>query len=204
LHQAWGRQYYRGMSETNAPFASLGSHLRTVREQLQRSVAEVSGAVEIDQQQLEQIEAGKMRPDEDVMLLLISYFNVKDQEALHLWELARYDSELSDHIQFESADPAVAEAVPGMQIGSKPMIMLLAMDVRTMYSDGVDITVNPAGMTMQFNQAVPNQKQPAPVARIGMSHQQAEAVVKAMQQALLRARYNPGHKLLPPSTADSQ
>jgi transcriptional regulator with XRE-family HTH domain len=184
------------MSEsTNAPFASLGNHLRTVREQSKRSLAEVSGAVEIDQEQLEEIEAGQRRPDEDVMLLLISYFNVKDQEALHLWELAQYDSDLSDHIQFEQPD-----AANGAKFGSKSMVMLLAVDVRTMYSDGVDITVNPAGLTMQFTQSVPNQSQPVPVARVGMSHQQAEAVIKTLQQAMLHARYSSGPKLLPPSS----
>ena len=183
------------MSESDAPFANLGGHLRTVREQSRRSLAEVSGAVEIDQKQLELIESGRQRPEEDVMLLLISYFNVQDQEALHLWELANYDSDLSEHLRF---DQPVGAAAPGSQFGGKPMIMLLAMDVRTMYSDGLDITVNPAGVTLQFTQAVAHQTQPAAVARLGMSYQQAELVLKTLQQALLQARYNGGPKRLPP------
>ena len=76
--------------------------------------------------------------------------------------------------------------------------MLLAVDVRTMYSDGLEVTVNPAGVTLHFTQAV-SQSQLAPVARVGMSHQQAEQVIRTMQQALLRARYLGGTKLLPPS-----
>lgn len=187
------------MSKSERPFANLGEHLRTVRQQLKRSLAEVSGAVEIDQQQLEQIEAGKQRPDEDVMLLLISYFNVQDQEALHLWELAHYDSDLSDHLQLEQAEGHSEAGRQGSSpFNSKTMVMLLAMDVRTMYSDGLDITINPAGLTLQFNQSVPHQTQPVPVARIGMSHQQAEMVLKTLQQALLQGRYGNGSKLLPP------
>jgi transcriptional regulator with XRE-family HTH domain len=189
------------MSKSEPPFESLGHHLRTVREQSQRSLAEVSGAVEIDEKQLELIEAGKKRPDEDVMLLLISYFNVQDQEALHLWELAKYDSDLSDHLQLEGGEQPDAAQQP---FGGKPMVMLLAMDVRTMYSDGVDVTVNPSGVTLQFTQTVPNQDQAAPVGRIGMSHQQAEQVIAAMQRALLHAKYNSGAKLLPPPRTEAE
>lgn len=184
------------MSESEAPFANLGSHLRNVREQSKRSLAEVSGAVEIDEQHLAQIEAGTKRPEEDVMLLLISYFNVQDQEALHLWELAQYDSDLSDHLQLEPTNSDDSD--PMQQLGNKPMVMLLAMDMRTMYSDSLDVSVNAAGVTLQFNQSLTGGTQTAPVARVGMSQQQAEQVIKALKQALLHAKYDAGVKLLPP------
>jgi transcriptional regulator with XRE-family HTH domain len=180
------------MSQPRRPFASLGSHLRTVREQSKRSLAEVSGAVEIDQQELELIEAGRQRPDEEVMLLLISYFDVQDQEALHLWELADYDSELNDHLQFDQPETETSASFT-----SKPMVMLLAVDVRTLYSDGLDVKIDPAGVTLQFTQAVANQPQPIPVARLGMSHAQAELVMKTLQRALLQAKFG-GAKRLPP------
>jgi DNA-binding XRE family transcriptional regulator len=188
------------MNQSKKPFASLGCHLKTVREQSRRSLAEVSGAVEIDQHELEQIEAGRQRPEEEVMLLLISYFDVQDQEALQLWKLANYDSDLSDHLQIDQAD---AIAGNGLPLTGKPMVMLLALDVRTMYSDGLDVTVNPAGITLQFTQAVANQSQPAPVARIGMSHKQAELVLKTLQQAMLHAKYGGGIKQLPPPQAET-
>lgn len=190
------------MSEQEAPFVGLGNHLKTVREQSKRSLAEVSGAVEIDEGQLAQIEAGKARPEEDIMLLLISYFNVQDQEALHLWELAEYDSDLSDHLQFEA--DAGNDTDTGQQFSGKPMVMLLAMDVRTLYSDGLDVTVNPSGVTLQFNQTTGASSQQAAVARVGMSHKQAEMVVKTLQKALLQARYNGGAKLLPPPKPSDQ
>jgi transcriptional regulator with XRE-family HTH domain len=193
----YARSTMDSMSDQSKPFVTLGKHLRTVREQLKRSLAEVSGAVEIDERQLELIEAGQLRPEEDVMLLLISYFNVQDQEAMHLWELAQYDSDLSDHVQFESGE--TQPDAPSAMNGGKPMIMLLAIDVRTMYSDGLDVTVNPAGVTMQFTQTVPNTNQPTPVARLGVSHQQAELIVQTLQQALLYAKYGTPNKLLPPS-----
>src|SRR5690348_16751997 len=151
------------MSESNAPYVTLGNHLKYVREQSKQTLSEVSGAVEIDEQQLARIESGMERPSEDILLLLISHFGVQDREAVQLWELADYDSDMPDEIKPEQA-----------LFNNKQMIMLLAIDMRTLYSDGVEVTVNPAGVTLQFTQAN-GSSQTAPVARIGMSHQQAEA-----------------------------
>lgn len=174
------------MSEHETPFISLGHHLKYVREQARQSLAEVSGAVEIDEEHLARIEAGLERPAEEVLLLLISHFGVQDREAVQLWELANYDSDMPD--DFRSSDnPA-----------GKQTIMLLAMDVRTMYSDGLDIAINPAGVTMNFTQATGLHKT-SPVARVGMSREQAEQVLKTLEQALLQSKYVGPHKLLPPS-----
>jgi len=177
------------MSESSAPFITLGRHLKYVREQLQQSVAEVSGAVEIDEQVLENIEAGKQRPAEDILLLLISYYGLQDQQAVRLWELAEYDAEVPDQIR------------PDIDLQSgKATVMLLAVDVRTMYSDGVDITAGAAGVTMNFTQAS-GKGQTTPVGRIGMSLEQAEQVAKTLQLAILKARQVKDPKQLPPGDA---
>ena len=187
------------MNRPEKPFANLGKHLRDVREQSKRSLAEVSGAIEIDEQALRLIEIGQERPEEEVMLLLISYFGVRDQEALHLWELAHYDSDLNDHIQFnESSHEPEAATLAGKQV-----IMMLAMDVRTMYSDGLEINCNQAGLTLNFTQTnAQNTAQPQPpvisVARVGLSYTQAQQVLKDLEQALLQAKYGGNKKLLPP------
>lgn len=186
------------MNRPEKPFASLGKHLKNVREQASRSLAEVSGAIEIDEQALKLIETGKERPEEEVMLLLISYFGVQDQEALHLWELADYDSDLTDHLQFNESghEPDAAAAFAG-----KPIVMMLAMDMRTMYSDGLEINWNQAGLTLNFTQTNPQNKglsPPIPVARVGLSHTHAEQVLRSLQQALLHVKYGGTTKLLPP------
>ncbi len=179
------------MSESEAPFITLGKHLKYVREQSRQSVAEVSGAVEIDEQQLRRIEAGQERPSEDVLMLLINHFGVQDREAVQLWELADYSGELPD--QFKADDELIS--------GSK-VVMLLAVDVRTLYSDGLDVTVNPGGVTLNFTQANAQSSQHpvVPVARVGMSYEQAERVLQTIQRALLLAKYQSPTKLLPPST----
>ncbi len=203
MHTHAVTQYYKAcMKQPEKPFANLGKHLRDVREQSKRSLAEVSGAIEIEEQALRLIEMGQKRPEEDVMLLLISYFNVRDQEALHLWELAHYDSDLTDHIQFqESNNDTDAASLMG-----KPVIMMLAMDVRTMYSDGLEINWNQAGMTLNFTQTnsqVAGQPPVISVARVGLSYNQAELVLKNLEQALLRAKYIGNRKLLPPPSQQS-
>lgn len=179
------------MSKPNAPFTPLGNHLKYVREQSKQSLAEVSGAVEIDERHLQRIESGLERPAEDILLLLISYFGVQDREAVQLWELAEYDSDVPEEIRLNNDH---------ISANVKPLVMMLALDVRTIYSDLLDVAVTPAGVTLQFSQAV-SPTQSAPVARLGMSHQQAEAVIYTLQQALLRAKYVGDTKLLPPTHA---
>ena len=180
------------MSEHHKPFTSLGSHLKFVREQAKQSLAEVSGAVEIDETYLARIEAGLERPAEDILLLLISHFGVKDREAVQLWESAEYDTAIPDEIKLEN-DPH--------NLTNKPVLMLMAMDMRTVYSDGLEIIANPAGVTLNFSQTL-NPNQSAPVARVGISPQQAELMIKQLQTALLHARYSSPRRLLPPNTAN--
>jgi hypothetical protein len=125
--------------------------------------------------------------------LLISHFGVKDREAVQLWESAKYDNDMPDEIRISD----------DTQIGGKQVVMLLAMDVRTMYSDGLDVIVNPAGVTLNFTQ-MQNSSQNNSVARVGMSHAQAQAVIETLQKALLHARYSSPTKLLPPNTGSQK
>ncbi|MDB5171092.1 MAG: hypothetical protein JWO35_786 [Candidatus Saccharibacteria bacterium] len=180
---------WKGMSEQHTPFITLGNHLKYVREQSHQSLSEVSGAVEIDERSLERIEAGKERPAEDILLLLISHFGVQDREAVQLWELADYDSDVPQQIKIDNDS----------QLIGKPTVMVLAMDMRTMYSDGLEVITNNAGLTLNFTQMI-TPTQANSVAKVGMSYAQAEEVLRTLQQALLQARYQGGPKALPPST----
>jgi hypothetical protein len=168
-------------SKYTPPFKTLGTHLKYLREHSAETLAEVSGAVEINEDILERIEQGMERPSEEILMLLISHFNMQDTEAVQLWELAGYDRRTNPDI--------VSMNIQEELQSGKPMVMLLAIDVRTQYTDGVEVSVNNAGLVMTFTQAG-GLGQPQPVARVGMSLQQAEAVSGALQQALLRTRYH--------------
>jgi hypothetical protein len=171
------------------PFKTLGSHLKYLRENSSETIAEVSGAVEINEDNLERIEQGFERPSEEILMLLINHFNMQEHEALRLWELAGYDR--SNHPE------GLGMSIQDEMQSGKTMIMLLTMDVRTQYTDGVEIESNDAGLVMTFTQAGGN-GQAMPVAKVGMSITQAQAVCDALQTKLLKARYI-GQKQLPAS-----
>jgi transcriptional regulator with XRE-family HTH domain len=167
-------------SKHTPPFQILGTHLKYLREHSSESLAEVSGAVEVNEDMYEKIEQGIERPSEEILMLLISHFNMQDPEAVQLWELAGYDRRTNPDIVGVNIQEEIQSG--------KPMVMLLAIDVRTQYTDGVEISLNNAGVVMTYTQAG-GLGRPQPVARVGMSLQQAEAVSNALQQVLLRARY---------------
>ncbi len=174
------------------PFASLGEHLKRTRIQSKESLAEVSGSVEIDEKSLERIESGIERPAEDILLLLISHFGVHDAEALRLWQLADYDTELPD--QFKPDIDLVN--------GSK-VVMLMAMDMRTLYTDGFTVEAGDNGVTLQFTQTS-GKNQSSPVSRIGMSYDQAEDVLAKIGQEILKHRYTRGNLSLSSGESNSE
>src|SRR3970040_2303790 len=81
---------YMDQKSSANPYRPLGKRLKVLRDSANETLAEASGAVEIDVRQLASYELGRSRPSEDVLLLLISHFGAKDDEAVKLWELAGY------------------------------------------------------------------------------------------------------------------
>jgi len=166
------------------PFQSLGTRLKTIRQKLQESVADVSDAIEIDEEKLQRIELGQERPSEDILLLLISHFGMREEEAANLWLLAGYDQPQPQETHEQS--------------DNRPTIMLMGIDPRVIYSDSVHISVNPGGVVMNFSQTGPgNSNQPLAIARIGMSRDQAKNVMKVLGEALHQFDNPPAPKGLP-------
>lgn len=176
-------------THNSAPYKHLGNRLKFVREQKRETLAEAAGAVEIDLEELERIESGKELPPEDILMLLINHFDVQDHEALQLWRAAGYEpSDIRD-----AGLPEQAEKNFNM--------IVVALDMRTHYTDNIDIKVTDSGVVMNFGQVGTNGVQP--VSRVGMSHQQAADVLRALQSGLLKARYDNGPRLLPPGDQTS-
>jgi hypothetical protein len=168
------------------PFKSLGGSLKTLREKNNESVAEVSGAVEIDVEELESIENGFKRPSEDILMLLINHFGMQDNDAVRLWQLAGYDH------------GAKAKDIDDGQANFKQVVMLLTLDSRVVYSDGVGINVDPSGVVLNFTQGSELGER-LPISRVGMSIDQAEHLSDLLQKALLKIKYVKGPKSLPAS-----
>jgi len=148
-------------------FRQLGNSLKALRSRANETLAEASGAVEIDVKQLASFELGHNRPSEDVLLLLISHFGVRDDEAVKLWELAGYGMQ-----RISSARMASDEAQ------QQPVS---ATDSRILFTDIVDIVVNNYGVVMNFMQNTGANTQPVSVARVGMSREHAKSVLQILQ-----------------------
>ena len=171
-------------SPGTTPYQSLGKHLKNLRLRSNESLAEASGAVEIDVRELASYELGKARPTEDVLLLLISHFGAKDEEAVRLWEMAGY-----------GGDKQAVPVAGGSFTTAKPA------DNRIIFTDIVDISVNNYGVVMNFMQNGPASA-PQPVARVGMSREHAKSVLQILQMTLNQTEQSQTTKNL--STPDSQ
>jgi transcriptional regulator with XRE-family HTH domain len=157
-----------------APFRILGEKLKVIRQKLHESAAEVSGAVEIEEQDLLKIEQGHERPTEDILLLLINHFGMQDDDAANLWQLAGYDQPQDvEHI---------ASAMHGDN-QNRAMLMIMAVDPRIIYSDGAQVTANNAGVVLNFAQNA-GTPQSLTTARVGMSRDQAYALLRTLSQTL--------------------
>jgi transcriptional regulator with XRE-family HTH domain len=169
------------MSESKQqPFQSLGDTLKRIRTKRRESLAEVSGAVEIDIDMLSNIERGSARPSEDILLLLISHFNVKEDEATKLWELAGYDQDELPVANMANDDGAV-----------QPSVMVMPTDARINYTDMVHVMVNNYGVVMNFMQGAGPNSQPLVVARVGMSKEHARSVLEVLQKTLAQSEPKP-------------
>jgi len=161
--------------KSETPFKPLGRKLKELRNQTNESLAEASGAVEIDVRQLASYELGQTRPTEDVLLLLLSHFGVKDNEAVTLWEIAGYSMAKIPVVHMMS-DPASSHSA--------------SSDGHVLFTDIVDVIVNNYGVVMNFMQNTGPASQPSTVARVGMSREHAKSVLQILQATLLQTEHN--------------
>lgn len=153
------------------PYHQLGSRLKSVRIDLKESLAETSGAVEIEQEELQNYERGRKCPSEDVLLLLISHFEIAEEEAARLWELAGYDGRGND------------------DMSGKQTVTFMPVDNRIVYSDHMQVTINKYGAILNFMQNMGEGNQ-VPVARVGMSKEHAQRIIEVLQATLTQSEKN--------------
>jgi len=149
------------------PYQTLGTRLKRLRERVKETLAEVSGAVEVEIDTLKGFESGQCRPTEDILLLLISHFGMKDSEATKLWALAGYDPKASE----KSSD-------------SETSVLVLPTEARISYTDMVHVTANSYGVVINFLQTAGPQDQPLLVSRLGMSREHAQSVLEILIKTL--------------------
>jgi transcriptional regulator with XRE-family HTH domain len=156
-------------NQSQNSFRPLGRQLKTLRVKAQETLVNTSDAVEIDVKQLAAYELGQTRPSEDILLLLISHFNVRENEAIRLWQLAGYG--------LGGVAVQVIEAnQPQQEKPGEPVL----------FTDTVDIIANNHGVVMNFMQTTGKGLQPTTVAKVGMSREHAKSILKILQITLAR------------------
>ena len=176
-------------AKPSGPYRALGRQLKALRDHAKETLAEASGAVEIDVKQLAGYELGHSRPTEDVLLLLISHFSIMDDEAVKLWEMAGYGL------------TKLPSAQPDLRSNKQS-------DKKILFTDIVDVVVNNYGVVMNFMQSAGPDAKPASVARVGMSREHAKSVLQILQVTLSQTEQVPRlpKRLITPdnSTPDDQ
>ena len=157
----------------DAPFKSFGIKFKQIRTKAKESLIDISGAVETDVAVLEQVEAGITQPSEDLVLLLISHFALKEDDALKLWELAGYNQEKTG-----------TASIGTDQDGNVQKAFVTAGDVRILYTDMVHVKSNRHGVVINFLQSLGVDDHTMAVSRIGMSHEHAKSLLEVLQQTL--------------------
>ncbi len=176
------------------PFRPLGYQLKILRQRINETLAEASGAVEIEVRQLASFELGKARPSEGILLLLISHFGAKDHEAIKIWKLAGYNSDKIPAAQMTNDDGVQSQLVTNPD------------ETKIIFTDMVDVIVNNYGVVMNFMQGSSPVSGPVTVARVGMSREHAKSVLKILQLTLEQTQHlaqAPPRKLAGPKNAAS-
>lgn len=168
------------MRRGRTPYQQFGRRLTEIRKRYQETVPEVSGAVELEVDVFARFESGEDRPSEDVLMLLINHFNIKDDEADELWELAGY-----------SIQDALHDDMPQI-----PTLVMVPTDNRIVYTDTAHVSINNFGVVINFMQNSMN-AQPSAVARVGMSLEHAKSVMEVLSKTIAQAESAKTPKSLP-------
>lgn len=167
------------MQRGKRPYSQFGQRLSEIRKGLRESVHEVSGAIEVETEVIEKFEKGEDRPSEDLLMLLISHFDVKDEEADELFELAGYDMN-------DSLNPENSQMQP---------IVVVPIDNRTLYTDKSIVEASSNGLVVNFMQNGLNSQQ-IPISRVGMSLEQAKLLVDEINESISNVYQSKSPKLL--------
>lgn len=164
------------------PFKDFGKRLKEIRERSHKSLLEVSGAVEHDPEYIQMLEEGIERPSEELLVLLVSHFELEESEAISLWKLAGYG--------------------PNSQEGNNQhkvtSVYLPLPDAKIVYTDMVNVSANKFGVTINFLQGLGSDNQPMAVSRVGMSIEHAESFLRILTETIHKVKKEGSSDKKPP------
>jgi DNA-binding XRE family transcriptional regulator len=148
-----------------SPYVKFGKVLHTLRRTYHVSKKEFCGALEINEEYLQKLEEGVVKPSEELIEQMISHFALDDNLAENLWKLAGFTNDKLEDMLSQTA-------------------MLPLSELKVSYTDMVHVSVNNFGVVINFMQNVGPQNQPVVVSRLGMSKEHAQSVVDVMTRTL--------------------
>lgn len=158
-------------NKSKTPFFDFGQAIKKLRVKANESTSDVAGAVELDTKTINEIEAGMYQPSEDIVLLLISHFGLKDHEASSVWKLAGYDQILTGRITEQNHENIKFDISP-------------QEDNPIVYTDIVQVNANRYGVVINFLQSYPGTMNSMAVAKVGMSHEHAKSMLEVLKSTL--------------------
>jgi hypothetical protein len=101
----------------------------------------------------------------------MNHFGIKHDEAIKIWKLAGYSTNVESVEQDENSN--------------QPTIVVIPIDNKIIYSDLLQVSANNYGIVLNFmqtNQA--KNKMPQFVSRVGISKEHAKDIIKMLTQVL--------------------
>ena len=174
------------MSESRK-FQDLGGQLKKLRLDANKTIEDVSGAVELSADRLKQIEIGSIRPKEELIFLLASYFNLSFPKTQHLLWLAGYNKKVIQNAKIDFR--SLFNNASSKKVHDSRQILLAIpnlQDDRTIYTNETSVNVSNSGVVIEFLQsATINQNNEAKtIAKVGMSVEHAYQLRDILQHAL--------------------
>ena len=175
----------KAMNE-NRKYHNFGGQLKKIRLDANKTINDVSGAVELPVDRLRQIELGEVRPQEELIFLLASYFNLSFPKTQHLLHLAGYNKKLvNDSKGFESLFSNLSAR---KSQDSQHILVAFSelSDERAMYINETSVNVSSSGVVIEFLQSatINRDKRAKTIAKVGMSIEHAHQLRNILRDAL--------------------
>ena len=171
----------------NKKFQDFGGQLKKIRLGANKSIDDVSGAVELPVNQLKQIELGEVRPKAELIFLLANYFVLSFEKTQQLLRLAGYTRKGKGGKN--KGLHSVLGGLPSQRSEDSQRVLLIVPelnDERTTYINETSVNVSNSGVVIEFLQSatISRDNQAKTIAKVGMSVEHASQLRSILQKAL--------------------
>ena len=171
----------------NKKFQDFGGQLKKIRLGANKSIDDVSGAVELPVDKLKRIELGEVRPKAELIFLLANYFVLSFEKTQQLLRLAGYARKGKGGKN--KGLHSVLGGLPSERSEDSQRVLLIVPelnDERTTYINETSVNVSNSGVVIEFLQSatISRDNQAKVIAKVGMSVEHASQLRSILQKAL--------------------